>query len=458
MYRKIKRWIWLFLFIYVMYLCVHGVDKNSAIYNLIHIFSNVNNFLILVYAVLFSVVFIFYQRHKKHFDTGSFLYLIYVMGGVGACWYYAQDKVELFYPNIQIAPLLYLFFTINICLAPLWKANFSSLHNIDDKGMGDIYNALTIMFFALSILPFVSLLLHFSVGQLIGSNLANMYETSGDKAALFFSGPSKLCFALIRRFEMLVIVLLFYQLSKHKTKYVYMLIVPIVVFALFKLLSGSRGGLVGTGLLLVTLFFTIKQTLPLKVRKTVIKVGVVVSCFFALALAAISISRFSQNTNKEVTIDVWISQYMGEAIPRFSDDVWDVKTLLDGNQNFIFLRKLLGLPYIEDYDVYKTLYEIKLGTPVDVFYTFMGDIYLDFGTIGGIIFAIIFALIFSRFLNVKNDISIPTLTSLCLFFNLLGFGFTANVYRTIFIQENIMWQIFAILALYAIQNVRKQAR
>lgn len=51
MYRKIKRWIWLFLFIYVMYLCVHGVDMNSAIYNLIHIFSNVNNFLILVYAV-----------------------------------------------------------------------------------------------------------------------------------------------------------------------------------------------------------------------------------------------------------------------------------------------------------------------------------------------------------------------------------------------------------------------
>lgn len=51
MYRKIKKWIWLFLFIYVLYLFVHGVDKNSAIYNLVHIFSNVNNFSILVYAV-----------------------------------------------------------------------------------------------------------------------------------------------------------------------------------------------------------------------------------------------------------------------------------------------------------------------------------------------------------------------------------------------------------------------
>lgn len=59
MYRKIKRWIWLFLFIYVMYLCVHGVDKNSSIYNLIHIFSNVNNFLILVYAVFLVVSCLF---------------------------------------------------------------------------------------------------------------------------------------------------------------------------------------------------------------------------------------------------------------------------------------------------------------------------------------------------------------------------------------------------------------
>lgn len=458
MYRKIKRWIWLFLFIYVMYLCVHGVDKNSAIYNLIHIFSNVNNFLIFVYAVLFSVVFIFYQRHKKHFDTGSFLYLIYVMGGVGACWYYAQDKVDLYYPNIQIAPLFYLFVTINICLLPLWNAKFSSLQRIKDNGMAEIYDGLSFVFFALSILPLVSLLSNFSVQQLVGSNLSNMYEYSGDKSALFFSGPSKFCFAMIRRFEILVVVLLFYQFSKRKMKYVYELCIPIMVFTLFKLLSGSRGGLVGTGLLMVTLFLMLKQTFSAETRKTVVKIGAVVGSLFVVALAAISISRFSQITNTEATIDVWISQYMGEAIPRFSDDVWDVKTLLDGNQNFIFLRKLLGLPYIEDYDVYKTLYEIKLGTPVDVFYTFMGDIYLDFGTIGGIIFAIIFALIFSRFLNVKNDISIPTLTSLCLFFNLLGFGFTANVYRTIFIQENIMWQIFAILALYAIQNVRKQAR
>lgn len=439
-----------------MYLSVHGVDKNSAIFNLIHIFSSENNFLLLLYAVFFIIVFVFYQQHKKRFDTGSFLYLIYVMGGVGACWYYAQDKVDLYYPNIQIAPLFYLFVTINICLLPLWNAKFSSLQRIKDNGMAEIYDGLSFVFFALSILPLVSLLSNFSVQQLVGSNLSNMYEYSGDKSALFFSGPSKFCFAMIRRFEVLVVVLLFYQLSKRKTKYVYELCIPIMVFTLFKLLSGSRGGLVGTGLLMVTLFLMLRQTFSAETRKTVVKIGAVVGSLFVLALAAISISRFSQNTNTEDTIDVWISQYMGEAIPRFSDDAWGIKTLLYGNQNFMFLRKLIGLSYIENYDSYKTMYGIKLGTPVDVFYTFMGDIYLDFGTIGGLVFSIIFAFIFSKFLKTKNDISIPTLAVLCLFFDLLGFGFTANVYRTIFIQQDMVWLIIAIVILYMVQLVRQQ--
>ena len=456
MNKKIKYFIWLFFFIYIMYLSVHGVDKNSAIFNLIHIFSSENNFLLLLYAVFFIIVFVFYQQHKKRFDTGSFLYLIYVMGGVGACWYYAQDKVDLYYPNIQIAPLFYLFVTINICLLPLWNAKFSSLQRIKDNGMAEIYDGLSFVFFALSILPLVSLLSNFSVQQLVGSNLSNMYEYSGDKSALFFSGPSKFCFAMIRRFEILVVVLLFYQLSKRKTKYVYELCIPIMVFTLFKLLSGSRGGLVGTGLLMVTLFLMLRQTFSAETRKTVVKIGAVVGSLFVLALAAISISRFSQNTNTEDTIDVWISQYMGEAIPRFSDDAWGIKTLLYGNQNFMFLRKLIGLSYIENYGSYKTMYGIKLGTPVDVFYTFMGDIYLDFGTIGGLVFSIIFAFIFSKFLKIKNDISIPTLAVLCLFFDLLGFGFTANVYRTIFIQQDMVWLIIAIVILYMVQLVRQQ--
>lgn len=453
--KKIKFLLWTFLLFYIVYLIIHGIDKDSAIYNLIHIFSNANNFLLLLYALGFVCVYAKYQKHKKNFDTGSFLYLIYVMGGVGGCWYYSQDKVDISYPIISIGALLYLFVTINICLFPLWKAKFSSLYYIDDKGMSGVYDAISLMFCILSILPLLSLLSNFSFGLLIGSNLGDMYESNVDKASMFFSGPSKICFALIRRFEMLVIVLFFYQLSKRNIKYAYGLCLPIIVFTLFKLLSGSRGGLVGTGLLLVTLFLMLKQTLADSVRKSVVKIGSVGAGIFALALAAISISRFSLNTRKSYTIDMWISQYLGESLPRFSDDVWGTRIHLYGYQNFMYFRKVLGLPYIEDYDVYKSVYETKLCTPVDVFYTFMGDFYIDFGLIGGVIFALFFAYAFSRFLRIKKSITIPTLTVLCLFFNMLGFGFAANVYRTLFVQKDLMWLLLLILVLSVLERAKK---
>lgn len=453
--RKIKIGSFILLLIYAFYLAVHGIDQDSYLANLIRIFSSTNHFLLLLYALAFVLVFMAYQRHKKTFDTGSFLYLIYAAGGIGGCWYYSQEKRDLFYPNIYIEALIFLFVTINICLYPLWKADFTKLKKIDDNGMEDIYNLLSVFFAVISILPLLSLLSHFSFGLLVGSNLASMYESGIDKSALFFHGPSKICFALLRRFEMVIVVLLFYQLSKNKKNLACGLLLPMIVFVMFKLLSGSRGGLVGTALLLTTLFLMLRQTLQKKIRRMIVRVGSIAGAIFVLCLAAISVSRYSYNGSKTETIDVWISQYLGESLPRFSDDVWNIGITMDGNQNFIFIRKILGLPYIANYEMFKISYLAKLGTPVDVFYTFMGDIYLDFGMIGSVIFALLFAFVFSRMLKIKEKITIPNLITLSVVFNFFGFGFAANVYRMISIQEDTMWLLLLALSLFVLERTKR---
>lgn len=456
--KIIKRILWIIIVSYALFLGVHGIDRNSAVYNLIHIFSNTNNFLLLMYALAFVLAFYLYQKRKRQFDSGSLLYLIYVLGGIGGCWYYAQEKVDLYYPNISILPLLFLYVTINICLSPLWKADFSNLRNIDDRGMAGIYDFISKAFIVLSILPLLSLLTKFSLSNLTGSFLGNMYESAGDKSAMFFSGPSKMCFAVIRRFESLAIILAFYQLSKKNMKLVWGLCLTIMMFVLYKLLSGSRGGLVGTALVVLAFYLMLKLTMVSKIRSVVIKLGSIVGGLFAVCIALISISRFSTNFSKGSgydTIDVWISQYLGESIPRFSDDVWNIGYTMDGYQNFMLLRKILGLQYIDNYEAFKSMYLAKLGTPVDVFYTYMGDIYLDFGTLGSIVFAVCFAVVFSRLLKFQESISIPKLMCLSVFFNMLGFGFAANVFRVIFIQEDTMWLLLLAVALSVIQVLQR---
>lgn len=444
--------------ILVLYTAVTGIHQGTILYQLIQIFTNFNNILLLCYACAFLLVYVLYQTKKRIFDTGSILYLIYVMSAFGSCWYYSQDKVDTFYPNITLTPLLFLFITINICLLPLWKLDTKSIKGIDDSGIASILNILSISFIILSIPPLLSLIGHFSPSMLEGSYLASMYEESEDKAALYFSGISKLCFAFIRRFENIVIILFFYQLYKRKENYAIGLIAPIFMFFLFKLMSGSRGGLVGSMLLFICLYFLLRNLFSNRVRQVINMCGTLLGFIFIGMLAAISISRFSQqNTNSDITIDRWISQYMGESSVRFTDTAWYTDKFMYGNQNFIFVRKVLGLPYISDYNSFMSYYEGTLHFPVNVFYTFMGDIYLDFGLFGSIMYAILFYFMFELLIKKKRlTLTIPRLIVLSIVFNYLGIGFAANVYRTIFIQQDMIWLFILAISLKIIQGMTVQ--
>lgn len=458
MTRKNKLIISIVLVLLLVYIAITGIHQGTILYQLIQIFTSFNNILLLGYACGFLIIYIIYQMKKKVFDTGSILYLIYVISAFGSCWYYSQDKVDLFYPDITLSPLLFLFITINICLLPFWKFDTTSIKGIDDRGVSSLLNILSISFVVLSILPLLSLLSHFSLSMLEGSYLSNMYEAE-DKASLYFSGIPKISFALIRRFESIVVVLFYYQLYKRNNKLALCMLLPISLFVFYKLMSGSRGGLVGSMLLLICMYLLLRWSLSQHIRSVVNKAGIIVGVVFISMMAAISISRFSQgNNNSDFTIDRWISQYMGESSIRFSNAVWDNNKLMYGNQNFILIRKNLGLPYIEDYEQFKSHYEGAMHFPVNVFYTFMGDMYLDFGIMGSIVFACIFCYLLSRLIKKKHThLTVPKLIVLSIIFNYLGFGFAANVYRTIFIQKDMMWLLLLTFVIYMVQRATKNS-
>ena len=343
-----------------------------------------------------------------------------------------------------------------ICLLPLWKLDTTKVKGINDRGVSPLLNALSIVFIILSILPLASLLSHFSLSMLGGSFLSSMYESNEDKAALYFSGISKVSFAFIRRFENIIVVLFFYQIYKNRKDYAIGLSLPMIMFLIYKLMSGSRGGLVGSILLLGCLYLLLRNCLTKEVQTKINRIGIVLCAIFITMLAAISISRFGQqNNNPDITIDRWISQYLGESAIRFTDTAWYTHSYMYGNQNFILLRKILGLPNIDDYDLFMAHWEGILHFPVNVFYTFMGDVYLDFGLIGSCLFALSFCWCFSKLLKNKGSFTIPQLIILSIFFNYLGFGFAANVYRTIFIQKDMIWLLLLTLVIYLVQGPTK---
>lgn len=416
-----------------------------------------NHVLVAINAIAYIIPLILYYKKKRQIDIGFLFYMIFAVSAIGSFWYYSQEDVDLYYPNIELSAFIYLWLMINFCLLPLYQTNLRKITYIDDRGIAPLLDGLSIMFVVLSLLPIVSLLSKVSLSMFVGNDLGRMYESDADKSALYFSGISKYCFALIRRFEDILIILFFYQLSKAKKNWTLInaMWLPIGLFVLFKVASGSRGGVMSTFIAFFAMALFLRNTFEQKTFAYIRKIGLVFTSFIILVVSAISISRFFFSVSaasSKATLDRWISQYLGEGMVRFNDTIWNNDILMNGDQNIIFLKHLLGFDVIENYDTFMMFYEAKLGLPVNVFYTFIGDWVLDFGIIGTIVVVVLFYILFKKLLNsYKSGVNILQLTILMIIFHFIGFGFAANVYRTIFIQKDTMILIIFAVAIYIIQ-------
>lgn len=416
-----------------------------------------NHVLVAINAIAYIIPLILYYKKKRQIDIGFLFYMIFAVSAIGSFWYYSQEDVDLYYPNIELSAFIYLWLMINFCLLPLYQTNLRKITYIDDRGIAPLLDGLSIMFVVLSLLPIVSLLSKVSLSMFVGNDLGRMYESDADKSALYFSGISKYCFALIRRFEDILIILFFYQLSKAKKNWALInaMWLPIGLFVLFKVASGSRGGVMSTFIAFFAMALFLRNTFEQKTFAYIRKIGVVFTSFIIVVVSAISISRFFFSVSaasSRATLDRWISQYLGEGMVRFNDTVWNNDILMNGDQNIIFLKHLLGFDVIENYDTFMMFYEAKLGLPVNVFYTFVGDWVLDFGIIGTIVVTVLFYILLKKLLNsYKSGVNILQLTILMIIFHFIGFGFAANVYRTIFIQKDTMILIIFAVVIYIIQ-------
>lgn len=420
-----------------------------------------NHVIVALNAIAYIIPLVLYYKKKKQIDIGFLFYTIFAVSAIGSFWYYSLEDVDLYYPNIGIVAFVYLWIMINLCLLPLYQTDLKKITYINDRGIAPLLNVLSIMFVLLSLLPIVSLLSKISLSMFVGNDLGRMYESDADKAALYFSGISKYCFALIRRFEDILIILFFYQLSKAKKnwKLIYAMWLPIGLFVLFKVVSGSRGGVMSTFIAFFAMALFLKNTFKEKTFAYIKRVGIFFTSFIIIVVSAISISRFFFSISvqsSKATLDRWISQYLGEGMIRFNNTVWNNDLSMSGDQNLLFLKQLFGFDVIENYDAFMLFYEAKLKFPVNVFYTFIGDWVLDFGIWGTIPVAMLFYFVFKRLLtSYKSGVNVLQLTILMIIFHLIGFGFAANVYRTIFIQKDTMILIIFAVTIYLIQIMKR---
>lgn len=411
----------------------------------------------------YLLTLIIYAKHKRKIDLGFLCISAFTLSSLGACWYYSFDLVPLYYPNIRIVPLIYIYALVLLCITPFIRLRLDIIKKFDSTGYEDIFNALSILFGLCSVPVFINLLINLATKSFAGNVLNSMYESNIDNATSIFFPPIKPFFSVIRRFYDLIILLLCYNvfLKKH-TKYNKIvntsLLLGVLSFFLYAFQAGSRGGIVKDCTVAIGYFLIFSSIYNSGIWKNIVKkiriTAIVVFSSIVLGLSAISISRFTTGelSTSNIYMSQWISQYLGEGMIRFADVLWPLEKDLNGDKNFSYIKSLLNGNGYKNNDIANDVYESRIGIKTSVFYTFIGSFYLDFNVLGTIIVCVLIFFFLNSICNIikiKQKIGFIELIIIVKFFCLFVTGFTSNVYAVMSVQDDefIFWLCISIIFL-----------
>lgn len=414
-------------------------------------------FCLILNAIGYLLTFYFYQRKKKVFDIGSIILLTWIVGSMGSLYYYTFEVAYLSYYKITLFPLIYLFICNLIIFKPFLKADYSNYKTVRTYNLRKVLTAISIFFSIIGIPAFINAILKLSSFSLAGAALAEMYALDEDKVSLIFSPTIKPFYSIMRHFVNFIIFLFFYSLTKKNNRLLSIgLGLNVMTFFLVSLLSGSRGGILSLLLSCVFFAFFMRYMFSTKVYKFIMKLATIVIIILGLGVSAISISRLSDMSNRkgrELLMDQWISQYAGEGIIRFDNTIWHIDNHLHGYQNLPVLVSLVDYR-VKDLDNVVNICEPKVKIPITVFYTYVGDLVMDFGKVGALIAVIVVSFIIRYLIRPnRKGISIYHLIILNYFFVYITVGFTANIYRTYYSQIPAVEIIGLLLFLYLFQKI-----
>lgn len=409
--------------------------------------------LLIVNAIAYIALFIYYQWRKKSFDLGSIILLAWVVGSCGSVYFYTFPVAYLSYSKLTLAPLIYLF-CINIFLfSPFLRTNYNDIKIIETYNLSLLLKHLSIIFSIVGILPFVNILLKLSSFSFGGNTLAAMYDSDVDNTTIIFYPVIRPFYSILRHFIPFIIFLFVYNLSKRdKIKWIVIgLGMNTLTFFLVSILSGSRGGVIS--ILVTCIFFVLimKNMIEKKTYLRIKQISIIGLVGLVLGISAISISRLARNNARAdwstQTMDLWISQYAGEGIVRFDNTIWNLNKTLNGTHNLDYIISLDDAS-IKDSKKYNLNNEIKINIILSVFYTYVGDVLIDFGKDWSIpIFIILYLLIKYLFHTKDSRLSFYKVIILSYMFQFLTIGFTANIYRSYYNQTPIVDVLLLLLGL-----------
>lgn len=402
------------------------------------------NIILIINFLLYFILFYYnWKRKKSGWFIAAPIIAVFLISAFCSFFYYDSDLYKIlsekkFKNSLSFTSLIYLFICFYIYIYPLVSYKRFKYIYYPQFGKVDFLFIFFIIVGLISIIPFFESLSYLSKMTVV--DMADNYEESRTDVVdirSYFSPIGRICNGIVSWFQYIMPLGFFYLINKNRKWYWCLFVLMGTLCPMFSsMIRGGRGPLFQVLCIFLFNFIIFYNTFSPKVKKITIRIVLTAIAIIAFILIIMTFSRYEGETNYAID---QIFRYLGEGFVNFAETGWYVtehsygKSIFNGT-GYTFLKDLLPIFEARDYDVLGNLLHIRMY----VYYTVMGDAFLDFGLIGGIVFFILLSYLFMSYTHKTGRFSSLILLNLYAKIGFNGIFCWAYMYRLDFVVFTLL--------------------
>ena len=361
---------------------------------------------IVVYIILWALVFVFYQKKRKFFDSGSFVLLEYLILAVFSYFLYYDEYYGIAFRGLSLFPFLYLFILMLVCTLPLM--HYDGRQKTLTTPPMQLITIICLIFIASSLVSVQSTISNFQRGLFLLMTTeeggADLYRDALDANVNMGHGGFSHIFSVIITALTCICAFFMFYLIKDFKKHKWLVIglaFSYVLLVMQYISIGTRGSIVEIILIMLSSYFIFKPYYTEKMVKAMNKVLLVLGILVMVPIVAISLSRFSNTNMGAGSSTVY---YAGQSSLYFNKYALDDNGIRYGDRVMPLFKRMALIDNVphnfwERRDKYPHL---KIND--EVFVTYAGDFLIDFGPLFGGVILVFFALMFLQITRARGNI------------------------------------------------------
>jgi oligosaccharide repeat unit polymerase len=346
--------------------------------------------------IYFLILSLLHYRKTKTLDIGFFLLALYTFSSFMSIVLYKSSYLNYYNSQIKLTSCIYYCGILSLFIMPFLSNRQGNIERIIRPNLA-LFKLISYFFIIINLIAII-FILDYTVFVLTHNPGAFKIGASLILKKLGYSiGPfesiANYIFGHFSDFYILILIFYFYSITylTNKQSFNVLLLISSMSTIINGLNTGGRTQMIYWILVFISCYLYFKDQMSKQIKKYIIKVFIIIISIFSFYFIGVTIYRFSHNYSSSSSPELLsLVDYAGQSFINFNEFF----TKFHHSQYTIarIFPILHDLFSSSKFDL--NLYRGSLPMNIGVFLTFIGDLFIDVGIGGTIIYLLIFLFVF----------------------------------------------------------------